>query len=95
MKETKKNFSCCFIPNLFSYYFVYVVILLLCESTKADIAVELGLSIVYVPSLIVYWSILDAHLEVTWWFTWFVSFSTSTDCKWEYGKLYSTLDFTT
>ena len=42
MKETKKNFSYCFIPILFSYCFVYVVILLLCESTKANIAVELA-----------------------------------------------------
>ena len=42
MKDTKKNFSCCFIRNLFSYCFVDVVILLLCESTEADIAVELA-----------------------------------------------------
>ena len=48
MKEIKKNFLGCFIPNWFSYcfvdviLFVNVVILLLCESTKADMAVELG-----------------------------------------------------
>ena len=41
MKETKKNFSCSFNTNLFSYCSV-CVILLLCESTKADTAVELG-----------------------------------------------------
>ena len=27
MKETKKNFCCCFIPNLFSYCFVDVVVI--------------------------------------------------------------------
>ena len=32
---------------------------------KKILQFNLGLSIVYVPSFIVYWNILDAHLEVT------------------------------